>query len=304
MIRSGDHRDIAIFTVVQEEPEFIHPWINHYKKHVADPGDLHVLVHAPTPAEPQSARSEAALAWQQAEALMTSHHSITRLPVHHASSFDHDWLTDTVSRFQTFLLQSYEWVLFAEIDEFVLPTPQQSGPRTLLDLVRDLGVQPAPAVRARGFEIVQQDGEQPVPPALYADGTNVHLSVRQLVAERRYWYSSRMYSKTLLANVPLRWSRGFHLVEGSAKDVAEAEASPSLTLLHLHRADFDLALRRLRRSRARRWSQLDVDRRYGWQNRADEEEFRVFWTTDSDTGKPMAQDRMTLIPSGYHESLS
>ena len=113
-----------MFTIVQEEPEFIHPWINHYKKHVADPADLYVLVHAPTP--PEEAESEpppATTAWSTAEALMVDHHGVTVVPVHHASAFDHYWLAATVSKFQSFLLQSYRWVLFAECDEFVLPAP-------------------------------------------------------------------------------------------------------------------------------------------------------------------------------------
>jgi hypothetical protein len=31
VISKDDSRDTAIITIVQDEPEFIHPWINHYK---------------------------------------------------------------------------------------------------------------------------------------------------------------------------------------------------------------------------------------------------------------------------------
>src|SRR5437764_352258 len=36
MIRSADCRDLAIFTIAQDEPELIHPWVVHYKNHVSD----------------------------------------------------------------------------------------------------------------------------------------------------------------------------------------------------------------------------------------------------------------------------
>src|SRR5664279_205504 len=95
MIRSRDYKDLAVFTIVQEEHEFIHPWINHYKKHVADPKDIHVLVHPPSSAAAQQCSSNENTAWTLAQSLMGTHHGVITLPVHHASAFDHLWLADT-----------------------------------------------------------------------------------------------------------------------------------------------------------------------------------------------------------------
>jgi hypothetical protein len=296
MIRSPDHKDLAVFTIVQEEHEFIHPWINHFKRHLADPKDIHVLVHPPSNAVQQSG-SDANPAWTLAQSLMRTHHGVTALQVHHASAFDHLWLAETIASFQAFLLQSYEWVLFAEIDEFVLPMSWGSeDPPSLLEFVRSLGPTPPPAVRATGFEIIEQDDEPPVPTDLYGDGRNASSTVGELIADRKWWYRSSQYSKTILANKPLRWEVGFHRVKGFAKEISLAEPSLALTLVHLHRADRELAWRRLRRSRSRKWSQYDVQNQWGVQNRWDDKTFNAFWNSDADTNQPLQPGRLSPIP--------
>jgi hypothetical protein len=170
MALDASKREFAVFTIVQDEPEFIHPWINHYKKHVVGARDLHVLVHAPTGPDGKPTAAEALPAWHRAQSLMTSYHNVTVIPAHHSAAFDHRWLADTVARFQSFLLSSYSWVLFAEADEFVLPISGRTSDATLLDLLRALGDAPPPAIRASGFEVVHQPGEAAVPPRLYSDG--------------------------------------------------------------------------------------------------------------------------------------
>jgi hypothetical protein len=305
VIRSSDHRDLAVFTIVQDEPEFIHPWINHYRKQVADPRDIHVLVHAPTRLGGEPMRPDELPAWQCAHALMTSHHGVTVVPVHHSAAFDHRWLAETVARFQSFLLQSYDWVLFAEADEFVLPMPDGMLPNaTLLKFVRRLGAEPPPAVRATGFEIIHQSAEPPVPTVLYHDGSNIDLTAGKLIEGRKGWYPHERQCKTLLANIPLRWQLGFHMTDGIAQEIAEGPPSPSLALVHLHKVDFDLALRRSRRSRARNWSQFDVENRLGWQNRIeDEAELRAYWDSYGDTHQPLAPDRIIPIAPGIKQAL-
>ena len=304
MIRSRDYKDLAVFTIVQEEPEFIHPWINHYKKHVADPKDIHVLIHPPSSAAVQQCGSNENAAWTLAQSLMSTHHGVMTLPVHHASAFDHLWLAETIASFQSFLLQSYEWVLFAEIDEFVLPMSWESQDcPTLLDFIRSLGSTPPAAVRANGLEIIQQKDEPTLPTGLYSKGGNVNLSVGELIADRKSWYRSNQYSKTILANKPLRWEMGFHLVKGFAREISVAEPSHSLTLVHLHRVDLEIALSRLRRSRSQRWAQVDIQNQYGWQNRVDDDTFHTFWNSDSDTGQPLEPGRLSTIPPCLHTAL-
>ena len=88
------------------------------------------------------------------------------------------------------------------------------------------------------------------------------------------------------------------------EEISHGAPCQSLALVHLHKADFDLALNRSRRSRARKWSQLDVENRQGWQNRIDDvTELRAFWESDSDTGNPLKPNRLTPIAPGIKEAL-
>ena len=98
MIRSADCRDLAIFTIAQDEPELIHPWVNHYKNHVSDAGDIYILVHPPTDTDGAPIHIAKMPEWERALTLLSKHHGVICVPVHHASAFDHQWLCETVHR--------------------------------------------------------------------------------------------------------------------------------------------------------------------------------------------------------------
>lgn len=291
-MRAG-FRDLAIFTIVQDEPEFIHPWINHYKKHVVAPQDIYILIHAPS-------AGGVTPAWEVAEKLMADHHCVRMVPVHNESSFDHRWLAATVSKFQSFLLQSYRWALFAECDEFILPTPGPTCTDTMLGFIASLDPDPPSAVRATGFEVLQQEGDVPLAAELYQDGKNFTLTAGLMMECCKHWYPSKDYSKTLLANTPIQWDIGFHSPSASADEtvqaIATAPASPALMLVHLHRVDFALALTRVQRSRARRWSKADIQEKLGWQNRIErEDKLRRVWNRDYGTNQPMPSGQLREI---------
>jgi hypothetical protein len=304
MAQTNEQRDLAVMTIVQDEPEFIHPWLNHYKGHVADSQDIFVLVHSRNRTEkPVLVRDIDG--WERAETALAGYHGVSTLPVHHASSFDHRWLLHTIECFFSFLLKSYKWVLFAEVDELVLPMPGVAPVgQTLLGLVRDRETDSSSAIRATGFEIVQQPGERSFPPALYRDGGNVTLSVAQMIQNRGSWYRSELYSKTVLAKIPLTWDLGFHKSTGVAANVAHGAPTSDLVLVHLKKIDFELALNRSRRARAKNWSEFDVKAQLGWQNRIqDVEELRAFWEKDGDTERPFAPGRLEPIPPDLKRAL-
>jgi len=295
--KPAERRELAIMTIVQDEPEFIHPWVNHYRAHVADSRDLFVLVH------PRGAVDDAADdadPWHKAERLLSEHHRVSTIRVHRLSSFDHAWLRTTVAKFYAFLLQSYEWVLFAEADEFILPRTEH-GRKTLRDVLSAYDPAIPTPIKSIGFEVVQQEGEPALPPDSYSAGTNTSLTAGDLMRDRGHWYPSVMYSKTLLSNVALNWANGFHATEN---ELPSTDPTAPLTLVHLHRADFDLALGRLNRTRARRWAQLDVDNMYGWQNRlANEASLRDYWKHDIDANTPLAPGRLQPIPDLLKKAL-
>ena len=81
-------------------------WVAYYSRYF-DPEDLYVLDHDSTDAS---------------IAAFEGHCQVVR--DHRTTSFDHRWLRSTVEDFQAFLLQSYETVLFAEADEFIVADPR------------------------------------------------------------------------------------------------------------------------------------------------------------------------------------
>ncbi len=295
---SRERRDLAVMTIVQDEPEFIHPWVNHYKAQVADPRDIFVLVHARESGNSLVSHSDP---WSRAERILNTSHGVNVVPVHHLSSFDHRWLVGTVESFFSFLLRSYTWVMFAEADEFVFSTRDRE---TLLERTSRITSDAPRAIRATGFEVVQQPGERQIPPETYLTGENETLSLSQMMTDRHSWYQSTMYSKILLANAPMNWELGFHNPKGSSAAFADTTSSSDLILAHLHKVDFDLALHRSRRSRAKRWSQVDIELRHGWQNRIDDEaSLRAFWQKDVDTEQPFRPGRLQPIPPHVRDLL-
>ncbi|HMN85590.1 MAG TPA: hypothetical protein PKA74_06340 [Bauldia sp.] len=298
MTDSRETRDLAVMTIVQDEPEFIHPWVNHYRRHVADSRDLYVLLHVRPGGDGRPSD-----AWSTAEALLHSHHRVTVIPVHHASSFDHAWLVGTVEVAFALLLRSYTWVLFAEADEFVFPVAP-SPDRTLLDFVRRLPAEEPKVIRTTGIEILHLDPEPPLPASLYEDGSNAALTAAMLLADRNHCFDNPLYSKPLLANTRVRWEQGFHRAKLRATPIADVAPSPELVLLHLHKVDFDLALRRSRRARAKKWSATDLERGLGRHNRiAEVAEMRDFWERDGVTGQPLAPGQVKPLPDPVRRAI-
>ena len=97
----------AVFTIAQNEPNFLLLWVRHYRRHF-DASDIYVLDHDSTD------RSISAV-----------HELCNVLTVHHELTFDHLWLKSTVENFFSFLLSSYPAVLFTDVDEFVVTDPER-----------------------------------------------------------------------------------------------------------------------------------------------------------------------------------
>jgi Glycosyl transferase family 2 len=257
--RDGARRRAA-FTIVHNEALWLGLWLAHYRRFF-DADDLFVLDHGST----DHSTSDLAGACHV-------------VPVHREAAFDHHWLKTVVEDFQAFLLRSYDLVLFAEVDEFIVADPiRYSGLDAYLDALD------RPAARCLGFNVVHQPDEPPLrfdePP----------------LRQRRYWHASLEYSKRLISRIPLRWSDGFHLEFNAPDDAPD----PSLLLVHLHRADYDTCLARHTASAARDWNQADVDGAAGAQNRiADPQAFDEWFRRGPDLDAPRE-----LIPDHIRELL-
>lgn len=241
-------RPRAAFTIVKDEPVMLPLWLDYYGRYFG-PEDLYVLDHDSTDGSTDAVSDRCQV-----------------IPIHREIAFDHRWLRDTVEAFQSFLLRSYETVVFAEVDEFLVADPRFY--RGLGDYIDKLNV---PAARCAGFNVIHQPDE----PALRFDAP--------ILAQRALWHASLRYSKRLLARVPLRWTEGFH-EELSAPD---DPPDPNLILVHLHRVDYEWCLRRHRASAARRWSEADIARGDGAQNRiADPAVFEEWFRAGPDLDAP------------------
>ena len=241
-------RPRAAFTIVKDEPVMLPLWLRYYERFF-DRDDLFVLAHD------TGDGSTADLAGR-----------CHVVPVHRQAAFDHRWLRTLVEDFQAFLLRSYDTVLFAEVDEFVIADPlRYAGLDAYIDALE------APAARCSGFNVVHQEDE---PPLQWGE---------PLLAQRRCWHASLEYSKRLLARTPLQWSQGFHREYGAP----DAAPDPHLMLVHLHRIDYDWCLERHRRSAARDWNEADRSGGAGAQNRiAEPQAFEEWFRRGPDLDAP------------------
>lgn len=210
---------LACFTIAQDEDLGLHLWLEHYKRY-APTADLYVLDH--------ESKGSYALALRE----LAAEYGANVVPVYNATSFDYGWLVETVRNFQQFLLSSYQWVCFSEIDELVWFTPG-----TIEDCVRKSHTY---FVRTTGMNIVHKRDEE----------SDINWSV-PVLQQRKYWYQSERYSKICLAARPAHYGYGFH----TAHNVPSAlQPPPELLLLHLHQADFKTTLRRHQNNAGKFWA--------------------------------------------------
>ena len=169
----------AVFTIVQDEHWRLSRWLGYYRRQFREQ-DIYIVQHVtPNSSPPVAARFP----------------NINLFPVYYGASFDHDWLRKTVTLFQAILLQSYNTVLFAEVDEFVIPDPDRYG--SLKDYIAKT---PGPVARCTGYDVVHVPAEEPP----------LNLEDESLLAQRRYWKPSPKYDKTLIAREPVMYDTGFH----------------------------------------------------------------------------------------------
>lgn len=243
-------RPLAIFTIVQNEPVYLPIWVRHYLSKVECPADLHILDH----------QSVADGAQAVAAAL---HRGITVTPVTNSMSFDHVWLRDTVKAYQRKLLEHYKTVIFTEVDELVLPAPSGRY-QSLLQLAdENIGIQ-----RCRGYEVVQHLRDR-------TEDKPVDFSSFPLLAQRKWWYACRGYSKPLLTQQPADWINGFHHLFNPDSNPPtpmsfldpRISVNQDILLVHIHKIDFEYCLRRNQEAAARQWNPADFHRGGGKHNR-------------------------------------
>ena len=152
----------AIFTLQHNEQFYLPKWIKYYSEFFSM-NDMYILAHNCTGITNNIL--------QDAE-----DNGINIIELTTDEIFNHDWLTSTVHEMQRELLGRYDYVVFTDCDEFIVPT------NCRLDEFLDKATEEA--YRCEGFDCI---------------GDNIYPN-------------PRFFNKTLITRVPLNYENGYHSV--------------------------------------------------------------------------------------------
>lgn len=209
----------AVMTLVRDEKDFFPVWLDYYSRHFA-PEDIHVLDHGSTDGS-------------------TDRDGFVRIPVE-SETTDNRWMLEQVQGLQSRLLESYDAVLVADVDEIIVPDPDLGE---LRDYVTGFS---EGFVNCLGYEVLHLPEREPP----------IDFS-RPLMPQRSYWFAAEGYDKPALATEPVPYEIGRH-----SRTDGKLNLDPDLRLIHLHRVDHDLCLAR-HRERAGWFSAADRKAGYG-----------------------------------------
>lgn len=153
--------------------------------------------------------------------------------VHHESAWDDPWMTDMVCRAQRELLLRYRYVLYTDVDEFIVPDP-----RRYADLIEYIEKFDKNCIQAKSYTVCHDYRSEP------------QLDLNQpILTQRSLWADmGRDWGKTCLSKIPLNWSVGQHsCVQNEARDTDKR-----LFLVHLAMVDIELCRQR-RKDRSEGW---------------------------------------------------
>lgn len=235
------------------EKKLLPLWLTHYKKQGIFDEDIHILDN-----NSDEGQLDAALAV-----------NITRFETEY--SFQHDAMVKKANEVKNQLLKEYNFVLYVDADEFVFHKRV-----SLPELVKD---SKAEVIRARGFEIIQQQGE----PALDWG--------MPLLRQRSSWKPDSVFSKPCLISSPeYNWTLGFHSVQKQGKPVNPAFDN-ELLLLHLHKIDLQWCIERHQEKASSNFHPESKKRGLGSQNlMSDPEKIKHWFTQQQSNVEPIPND--------------
>ncbi len=207
-----DKRKAAVFTIVRDEKMFLPIWLRYYRRHFEEQ-DIYILDND------------------------SKDGCVDGLPnvrnVHSDLAFDHGWLCQIVQNFYSELLNSYDIVVFAEVDEIISAPWHPEGLKGYISDMQGNGF------ACIGYNVFHDPKVEPEP---------IDLS-RPILEQRSRWIRDGIYDKTLVTRVPRTYSPGFHHATPNAAQ------DPKLVMVHLHRFDLDQAY--LRNEERSKWKWHD-----------------------------------------------
>ncbi|CAN5394058.1 hypothetical protein BH10PSE3_BH10PSE3_11000 [soil metagenome] len=136
------------------------------------------------------------------------------------SSYDDNDRLAATGQLVAELLQTHDWVVRVDTDEFIVADPQRHS-----SLVDYISTTTLPYVSARGFDVFQHTGEAPL-----------DLTRPILGQQRNFAFALTAMNKTCITSQPLSWDRGFHMTQ-------YPPVLDELYLFHLKRADIGMQIK-------------------------------------------------------------
>lgn len=257
-------QELAAFTITRNEPLFLKVWCNYYGS-VIPPEHLYIIDNSSDDGSVDEVRS--------------LHPTINIVSRPSEGTHDSMFLKHAIERFQQELLQRYACVVFAETDEYLIPSARYHD---LADYCRQFMLSGRPYVRAQGWNVVHQIDTEP---------ELTRTPGERILARRNSMWKIQIYDKTLITRVPLVYQRGFHNFYLGRVKQAEHPVDPDLTLLHAWRVSLEEYCRRHQ-------ARTDVSRE------GIESYFRTHVPAYASTGDPHAIGEETPVPDRWRPLLT
>ena len=203
-LKEVSNKKCCIFTIVKNERIFLPIWLKYYSKYFTGE-DIYIIDH-----EPDDGSIEECLHKYKFKTIRFCH-----------KTYDNIWKINVANQIQRDLLSNYEYVLYADADEIIVPNPGRYK-----DLKEYIFKCNKNYVGVTSFEVIHlKEKESPID------------LCKPILEQRKYWYRKGVsYDKTLLSKQPLKWTPGFH----EAKNIEKYYRDKDLWMIHLHKMDYEL----------------------------------------------------------------
>jgi hypothetical protein len=141
------------------------------------------------------------------------------------------------------LFEKYEWVIFTETDEIIIPNPQIY--KNFADIFNSETNQ-----RCCGYNLIQGELE------------SAYNREHSILSQRKFWKRMTGFDKTLILNQPVKYDLGYHTCTPTTS------SNKDISLIHLHYFDRDIMLNKLSRTREFDWG--NEAKGSGVQNKSDD----------------------------------
>jgi hypothetical protein len=226
---------VAAVTMTYNEPDFLPIWARHYSAQVG-PKHCYVIDHGSDDGS--------------CDALEGT--NVVAIP---RSPYDDERNARFISGFCSSLLEWYDFVLHADVDEFLAADPARYSSLANYCASCDHDV-----VTAMGFNIVHTSDDSAVD------------TTATILEQRKWMCFSAALSKPALTRRPLVWNPGFHRID----DVEPR--FDDLYLFHLRFFDQNVGLRRLEKTRSQPWADPEA---CWWQRIPDDDCLQMFARYDN-----------------------